>query len=206
MLKRLLGFALLIISGLIYAGFNQPAPPTRADAPFIKISAHGEPLDIWAGPWSCIYDPGKGLLWEVKTDAEDIHHTSWTFSWFNKNLGAENSGDCYFEAKRCDTEDLLRRANKKRLCGSDGWRLPTANELSSLVNHAAQPGEAVIDGDFFPHMQRGDYWTRDHGQELAAIYQHLGSGALAVNFIDGSITALPYRNAAFVILVSDKPI
>lgn len=204
MLKRLLGLSLLIMGALLYAIFNQPAPPTPIDAPLVKISARGEPLDIWSGPWNCVYDKRSGLLWEVKTDAEDIHHTSWTFSWFNENLGVENSGDCYFETTRCDTADLLRRANKKKLCGNDSWRLPTANELSALVTHTAQPGEAVIESDFFPHIQRGDYWTIDHGKKLLPIYGHLGTGALTVNFIDGSVTALPYRNAAFVILVSDN--
>lgn len=204
MLIRLLSFALLIIGALVYAMLNQPAPLIPADAPFVKISAQGEPLDIWSGPWSCVYDQRSGLLWEVKTDAEDIHHSSWTFSWFNENLGVENFGDCYFETARCDTEDLLRRVNQTKLCGMDGWRLPTASELSSLVTHTALPGDATIDADFFPHIQRGDYWTIDHGKKLLSIYQHLGTGARAVNFIDGSVTALPYRNAAFVMLVNDN--
>lgn len=204
MLKRLFGFVLLIISALLYATFNQPALPTQADTPFIKINAQGEPLDIWSGPWGCVYDQRSGLLWEIKTDAEDIHHASWTFSWFNANQGVENSGDCYFETARCDTDDLLRRVNQKRMCGREGWRLPTADELSSLVTHTAPPGDAMIDNDFFPHVQRGDYWTINHKHTLSSIYGHLGTGALAVNFNDGSVTALPYRNAAFIMLVNDN--
>ena len=202
--KRLFVFTLLIVGALFYARFNQPQLPAQHESSFIKVSAQGEPMDIWSGPWSCVYDKNSGLLWEIKTDAEDIHHTSWTFSWFNEGIGVDNSGDCYFEAARCDAEDLLRRVNQKKLCGVDGWRLPTADELVSLVSVTAPPGDALIDSDFFPYTQRGDYWTKDRDKALASVYEHLGNGALAVSFVDGTITALPYRNAAFVMLVNDS--
>lgn len=204
MRKRLFIFLFLIVSALVYATLNQPTPPTQGDAIYTKIGAQGEQLDIWGGPWSCVYDQNTGLLWEVKTDGEDIHHTSWTFSWFNAGLGSENNGDCYFEKARCDTDDLLRRINEKKLCGVDGWRLPRTSELLSLVDFTAPPGDAVIDADFFPHTQRGDYWTSDNQKKLSSIYAHLGTGAHAVNFIDGTVTGLPYRNAAFVMLVNDS--
>lgn len=193
----------IIFAAGLYAFLNRPLPPPPGDSPLIKIDDQGQSLAIWSGPWSCVYDTRTGLLWEVKTDTEDIHHSTWTFSWFLSGRGTENQGDCYFEAKRCDTTDLLTRVNQKKLCGSGDWRLPTSAELLSLVSQDVLPGEALIDKDFFPQVQRGDYWTSEAEQELAPIYRHLGTGALVVNFSDGTANSLPYRNAAFVMLVSD---
>lgn len=205
MLTRMLIFIIIVFTVWTYANLNSPLPPTPSESSFVKIDENGSALSIWSGPWRCVYDTRTGLLWEVKTDMEDIYHAAWTFSWFLNDRGVENNGDCYFEASRCDTADLLERVNHQKLCGKNAWRLPTSDELLSLINRDVPPGEALIDKDFFPHVQRGDYWTRESEQELTSIFQHLGSGARVVNFTDGAVNVLPYRNAAFVMLVNDAP-
>lgn len=208
------------LAAITAAVLHQPAKPEPAPYHLTKIAADGKPLPPWAGPWSCVCDRNTGLLWEVKTDDEGIHDGLWTYSWYRagaagfhtaarKNLaeplpeaGVPDSGDCYFEKTRCDTEDLVRRTNRQTLCGENNWRLPTSAELTTLVYPLAKPGQAKIDTDYFPHTKRGDYWTADEGNTLQNVYRHLRTGAEAISFIDGGKFTIPHRNAAFVRLVS----
>ncbi|MCO1333552.1 DUF1566 domain-containing protein [Microbulbifer sp. OS29] len=159
-------------------------------------------MAAWAGPWSCICDTDSGLLWEVKTDDEGIHDGKWTYSWYQFEEGIANNGDCYFEKERCDTEDLIRRTNKQALCTSTSWRLPTITELRSITFKQNKPGKAMIESEYFPKTQRGDYWTSDSNRPLFGVYQYLNTGAGAVNFINAETITIPYKNAAFVRLVS----
>jgi hypothetical protein len=166
----------------------------------------GETISPWQGPWSCVVDSTLNVLWEVKTDNESIHDGYWTYSWFDKTQGKENFGDCYFEENRCDTNDLIRHTNQQGLCNQHNWRLPTPTELQSLVTKPQRPGKTYITTDFFPFIHQGDYWTSGSQQPLPQHFSQnssqVSTGALAVNFHAGQQVTLPYRNAAFVILVS----
>ncbi len=170
--------------------------------PLTKITSQGEALNAWQGPWACVHDIRTGLLWEVKTDNESIHDGYWTYSWFDGDKGVPNWGDCYFEQDRCDVSDLIRRANQEQTCGVADWRLPTVAELSTLISNQARPGEPKIDKGFFPFTKKGDYWSVDGQKPLQGVFAHLKFGASAVNFGEGKVVTLPYRNAAFVRLVS----
>lgn len=203
MIKRTLILSVLLGGILLFAGLQSFQPKAPPDTRYIKINMQGEKLSSWSGPWSCVFDSKTGLLWEVKTDDESIHDGYWTYSWFDGSEGVSNQGDCYFEQTRCDTLDLIKRANQEKTCGIDTWRLPTSKELLSLVKRRTNPGAPKIAKDFFPQTKRGDYWTSDKQQKLSGAYQHLGKGALVINFIGGTVMKLPYRNAAFVRLVSD---
>ncbi len=218
MKQRLLIGAILFIIIAAYAALNPPPiPQPIASDRFIKLDASGMPMDIWAGPWACILDQKTGLIWENKTDNENIHDAYWTYSWFNQYpiikeseslqdasfKGTPNKGDCYFEEERCDTLDLIQRTRTHQLCGLKHWRLPSTEELQSLLDHSVRIGEALIQPAFFPHTKKGDYWTSDFDKDLTGVYQHLKFGALAVNFKDGSVKPIPYQNAAFVRLVTE---
>lgn len=187
----------------IYAALRPPPPvEPPSDSRWIKVARDGVPVDNWSGPWQCVFDQQTGLLWEVKTDNEGIHDGYWSYSWFDGTTGIANMGDCYFEEDRCDTLDLIKRVTVEKACGASEWRLPEGNELLSLVQRNVKPGDPAIAKDFFPFTKRGDYWTGQSRQPLTGVYRHLGEGALAVNFVAGSVVTLPYRNAAFVRLVA----
>ncbi|WP_096085904.1 DUF1566 domain-containing protein [Agaribacterium haliotis] len=193
---------LIFIAVVIYFSLYEHVPEQSAPARFVKIDRFGELVDNWHGPWACIYDSKTGLVWENKSDDESIHDALWTYSWQQQQYGVENGGDCYFELDRCDTADLIRRANNEASCGIDQWRLPSAVELRSIVNPSPKAGQASIYNDFFPHTKRGDYWSSEHERVLTGVYKHLGHGAVAIDFISGEQRVIPYRNAAFVRLVS----
>lgn len=214
-----------VVTGLplvlcLAAFLKQPANPEPQPYHLVKINNRGDALAPWSGPWSCVCDTNTGLLWEVKTDDESIHDGLWTYSWYREAetgfttavaiqdamplpaAGSQNLGDCYFEPDRCDTADLIRRTREQQLCGENNWRLPSATELRTLVYADSKAGQPAINTAFFPKTKRGDYWTADSGKPLQGIYQHLGSGAEAVSFVEGQQVTLPHRNAAFVRLVA----
>lgn len=170
---------------------------------FTKLNKVGEALSPWQGPWSCVVDSKTGLIWENKTDDESIHDGLWSYSWYQDKKGVENAGDCYFEPNRCDTSDLIKRMNQEKTCGISTWRLPTEKELKSLVFEFPKTGEAKIANEFFPNTKRGDYWTSTSDVQLKGVFAHLKQGAVAIDFIEGKPRTIPYRNAAFVRLVSD---
>ncbi|GAA5443370.1 hypothetical protein Misp06_01546 [Microbulbifer sp. NBRC 101763] len=202
-LRLLLVFALpftLVAAAIVRAPQN-PEPPEHY---LVKVNMQGELLGAWEGPWSCVCDKRSGLLWEVKTDNEDIHDGRWTYSWFIDSEGVANNGDCYFELDRCDTEDLIRHTNRERLCQAGNWRLPTLSEINTIISKDNKPGSPTIESEYFPKTMRGDYWTSENKQKLSGIYRYLTVGGTAVNFIGGDRVTIPYRNAAFVRLVTSR--
>lgn len=202
MWRRATGLVAVVALLLSIAYLTRPQPGTPEQSRYLKIDINGNRVADWSGPWACVLDRKTHLLWEVKTDSEDIHDGYWSYSWFDGRVGEPNSGDCYFEKDRCDTRDLVDRVNRQRPCGVGGWRLPSTAELQTLLQQQVRPGQAKIAKAYFPHTQKGDYWTGDGKRELKGHYQHLGRGAAAVSFLDGRVLTLPYRNAAFVRLVT----
>lgn len=185
---------------LLFRYEHTPSQPLETR--FVKLDGSGQALKPWQGPWACVLDKQTGLIWENKTDDESIHDALWTYSWKHNNIGIDNSGDCYFESERCDTDDLLRRMNSEKTCGLSNWRLPSVAEFKSIYHDKPKVGQAKIFNDFFAHTKRGDYWSSNHGVPMTGVYKHLKEGAYAFDTIEGEPRAIPYRNAAFVRLVS----
>lgn len=202
MLIRIILTLLFLWIAVIYGQLFAQKSPETTKSRYTKVTQKGESISPWAGPWQCVLDQETGLLWEVKTDSETIHDAYWSYSWFIEQDGIENFGDCYFKKDRCDTSDLIEHVNQQGLCQRKNWRLPTLKELQTLVYQQHKPGYQTIDLGFFPNTKAGDYWTVSNQPQLEGAFRHLREGAYVVNFKTGESQALPYRNAAFVRLVS----
>lgn len=186
------------------AGLNPaPTPQPAKDARYAKISLDGRVIGAWQGPWGCVLDRHTGLVWEVKSYAEDLHDQQCSFSWFDGRIGAEDGGSCFVEGGGSDTEDLVQYANAQRRCGVAGWRLPSEQELKTLLIETPMPGDLLIARDYFPYAQRGVYWTSDAEEAVPTRYRNSGKGAVLIDFKDGRRRVLPYRDAAFARLVAD---
>lgn len=205
MIRRILILAALIGGALALAWLNPPPSPEKpTDARFIKVTADGQELGAWQGPWKCVLDNKTGLMWEVKSYAEDMHDYQCSFTWFDGRTGVADGGSCFTENGKSDTQDLVEYANEAWRCDTDGWRLPTEPELRTLLSETPLPGDVLIARDYFPYIQRGLYWTSTADVPLTGHFERLGKGAIAIDFKDGRSRKMPYRDAAFVRLVAER--
>jgi hypothetical protein len=190
--------ALLVLGGC--DGREHAPPPSHDDTRFTKLDASGRAMPVDAGPWACIRDESTGLSWENKTDNELLHYAAATYSWFDpgRGLGYPDRGSCHEDQAQfpCDTDDLLRESNARRLCGFDDWRLPAGGELRTLVTHDVRANEATIIDCFFPYTQRSPYWTTDVRRNAQGDLE-----VSAVNFVDGATVWLPVHRLARARLV-----
>ena len=129
-------------------------------ADFTKLSNEGEVLDFEDSNWSCVWDQKTSLVWEVKSETEGLQYSMNTYTWFDGNTGRENnmySNNCYW-GESCNTQSFVDDINEAQLCTYTNWRLPTREELKTIINYYADD-DILIDLDFFPNTQMGTYWT-----------------------------------------------
>jgi hypothetical protein len=160
---------------------------------YTKIANDGSELSVDAKlggnpkDWACTRDNTTGLMWEVKTDDDGLRDKDWNYSWYepdaNKNDGFEGYKRTYeyndwCKGSECDIHDFTVTVNDGNLCGGNNWRVPTKDELSSLVYcsdnaYDAKNGACVnsnidypaIDKTYFPNTSPSDdsldsiYWT-----------------------------------------------
>ena len=169
------------------AYYGQDAQYDIHSPSYTKIDADGNDLPDAAPVWSMVRDNVTGLIWEVKTDDDSIHDQDNTYTWCDSDpdTNGGNAGTC---GDGTDSEDFIRALNEASFGGHADWRLPTVEELSSLLNaHRQNPS---IDVNYFPHTVTASYyWTATSATYYSASYYGNGDQAWAVNFYSGNVNS-----------------
>ncbi|MDH5710366.1 MAG: DUF1566 domain-containing protein [Gammaproteobacteria bacterium] len=128
---------------------------------YLKKSNTGDVLPDNATEWACVEDVENGLIWEVKSDT-GVQNTSNSYSWFEPDAieepqGVADGGRCSGDAD-CDTHAYVTLLNERNYCGYSNWRLPTKDEMLSIVNFDSN-APVKINTDYFPDALPSWYWT-----------------------------------------------
>ena len=92
--------------------------------------------------------------------------------------------------------EALNEARGETFAGYDDWRLPTVEELCSIV--AAGRGDPAIDASVFPNANGAEAWTASASLDFA-------TDAWAVHFGSGEAVVGGRDEARLVRLVRDAP-
>ncbi len=165
---------------------------------FTKISSTGVELPVSATEWSCVKDNVTGLIWEVKTDDGGLHDKDDAYTWYEPDSG-KNGGFagyqkpsdynssysdaiCYGHtagsaATYCNTKAYVDRVNTTDWCGANDWRMPTKEELRSIVSYDRY--YPAIDTTWFPNTPSAWFWSAsphaDYGYYAWLVYFYYGT-------------------------------
>jgi hypothetical protein len=107
-----------------------------------------------AVPGGCVQDNVTGLMWEVKTADGGLRDWSKTYTNYST---AYDPYKLYGTAG--DASGFVIAVNASNLCGYSDWRLPTSEELKTIVDYGADFHGPAIDTTWFPNTPRGVFWT-----------------------------------------------
>lgn len=131
----------------------------KAGFDFTKLDKKGSPLPENATSWSCVKDNHTGLIWEVKQNTVDSLQDNLAFYYWYSSSTENNGGSPGVNYSVLNTEQHTVNVNNKKLCGFSDWRLPSRNELRSIVDYGAFA--PAIDTNYFPNTMGNFYWTSD---------------------------------------------
>lgn len=124
---------------------------------YTKIDATGAALPASAATWNCIQDNVTGLMWEVKTNDGGLRDWAKTYTNYDSITELQIGGTVAPLQSEIDAETnsvgFKNAVNSAGMCGASDWRLPTVDELQSIVDYGvANPGP-TIDANWFPNTQ-----------------------------------------------------
>jgi Protein of unknown function (DUF1566) len=174
-----------------------------------KIGPSGAELAADADGWSCIRDNLTGLTWEIKTSNSGLHHQDDSFSWHNTtatnnisgvgfadNSGATCSGYVAGDPSTyCNTQAYVARVNNNGWCGYQDWRMPSINELSSIISlNKASPD---LYANMFPKGTSKAVWSATPVSNYTGFSWHIyiNDGYAHGNDQSGNLPVLLVRNA-----------
>lgn len=161
----------LCICALNAVAENGSVAKNPVKATYTPLNAVGKKLRKQFDLARCVLDKKTGLVWELKTDDDGVHDKDKDYRW--GGTGAETTGTGFFD----DWNVLLNATNKEKLCGFKDWRVPTIDELKTLVVPDNQP--LTIDTTYFSQTLVSPYWS-------ASAYTQYPEHAQTVHFGNGT--------------------
>ncbi|MDH5611775.1 MAG: DUF1566 domain-containing protein [Gammaproteobacteria bacterium] len=136
---------------------------------YLKRDIDGKTLAENSEKWSCVEDMASGLIWEVKSDDGSIHDKNNSYSWFQPSLtnipqGFADGGKCKGNIS-CDTQSYTQAVNAQNYCGYSDWRLPTREEMLSIVSLEKNSSTVTINSHYFPDALPSWYWTSSSNED-----------------------------------------
>ena len=154
----------------------------------------------------CVQDNVTGLMWEVKTTDGGLRDWNNGYTNYDSTTALQKwNGTPYSYVAPTQAEidaptnsiGFKNSVNVQGLCGYSDWRLPTADELQSIVDYSvagvAGPGP-TIDATWFPNTQGLAFWS-------ASPEVGYSGGAWYVFFFNGDVTVNDRNNRYYVRLV-----
>ena len=124
--------------------------PLKSAVCAVGVSTNGRFADL--GP--VIFDTQTNLTWEKKDDGAGLHNVDDTYHWCTELTKGSGRRDICVEAP--DTVFWIDLVNAESFAGSSDWRVPTEDELKSIIDDTAGPPR--ID-PIFGLTRSGNYWT-----------------------------------------------
>lgn len=145
-------------------------PESSASERFIRLDGQGNPINDVTNTspdaWPCVFDQDTGLTWEVKSRKPGLHNRDNTYSWFNPDTykngglaGYPGGPDC--GEQPCDTSSYVEMVNNTGWCNAHDWRLPSREELRSLVDYSHSEKGPAVYNLAFPNTATEFYWSVD---------------------------------------------
>jgi hypothetical protein len=118
---------------------------------YTKLDGNGNALPDSATSWVMVKDNVTGLIWEMKTNKDG-----------NKDYSNPHDADntyCWYYG----THPVINALNDAKYGGYSDWRVPTIQELATIVNYSIPYPEPTIDNLYFPNTVSSGYWSSTSG-------------------------------------------
>ena len=147
----------------------------------------------------CVQDNVTGLIWEGK-EASGLRAGSNTYTNYSDPTQPQKwNGSAYVNPTQAEIDaasnsvGYVNHVNGVALCGHADWRLPTVDELQSIVDYSKPTPGPTVNSDWFPHAYSKLTWTssRYGGPDddgVWYVYFSYGSSGFAMRgYPDGAV-------------------
>lgn len=170
----------------------------KAGFSYTKIGADGRTLPASATAWSCVKDNITGLIWEVKTADGGLRDRTRTYTNYDSTTSLQLGGTSTPTQAQINAASnsvgFKNAVNIAGLCGATDWRLPTADELQSIVDYGVPYPGPTIDAAWFPNTVGNSFWSSSPYVDVASFAWFVSFDyGVVYNFGPGRSGALPVR-------------